>query len=269
MISLAHMINPAVVDKSSDLFTAQPITVETMRIAREFSRNQVEVDLYAAQFENEPRLPLPGDFKKLPDLQRSISDIRAFRQTRRLPLMSDLLGSLYEASQAEFLIYTNADIALQPHFYLLASRLCRRGYDAFIINRRTIPGHYRQLEHLPLMYAELGEPHPGWDCFVFRRSLYPRFRLGTACIGSGWIGRVMITNMAALAKKFAIFTGLHATFHIGNQRTWRLPQWDDYLEHNKNECRIILEEFDRKYGPFDRGKFPGRFFSQIAGAEEN
>jgi hypothetical protein len=260
MLAMAHIINPAVVDPANDLFRAQPITFETMRIAREFSKNQAAVGLYALQFQDEPRLPLPREFCKLPDLKRSVADIRTFKQARKLPLMQDILDSLYEASNADYLVYTNADIALQPFFYLLASRIARQGYDAFIINRRTIPGKYARLDEIPLMYAEPGEPHQGWDCFVFHRSLYPRFRLGTACIGSGWIGRVMITNMAALAIKFEIFTGMHASFHIGNEKAWRAPQWNDYLEHNKNECRIILEEFDRIYGPFDRSKLPGRFF---------
>jgi hypothetical protein len=266
MLSLAHVINPAVVGPASDLFSAQPITCETMRIARDFSRGQAEVGLYAVQFINEPRLALPREFEALPDLRRSIADIRPFKQRRKLPLMKDILDALHAASQAEYLIYTNADIALQPFFYRLAARLAGQGYDAFIINRRTIPGKYARPDEIPLMYAEPGEPHQGWDCFVFRRSLYPRFRLGTACVGSGWIGRVMITNLAALAKKFEIFTELHATFHIGNQKTWQTPQWNDYLEHNKNECRIVLEEFDRKYGPFDRSKLPGRFFTKIVGS---
>jgi hypothetical protein len=263
MLSLSHVINPAAVDRSSDLFTAQPITFETMRIAREFSQNQVAVNLYAVQFQNEPRIPLPEGFLKLPDLQRSVADMKAFKQKRKLPLIKDILDSLFETANADYLIYSNADIALQPYFYLLAARLAGQGYDAFVINRRTIPGHYAQVAEIPLMYAESGEKHQGWDCFIIQRSLYPRFRVGTACIGSGWIGRVMITNMAALAKKFAVFGGMHATFHIGNRQAWKAVQFDDYREHNKSECRAILEEFDREFGPFDRSKLPGRFFAQL------
>jgi hypothetical protein len=263
MLSLAHIINPAAVDKTSDLFTAQPITFETMRLAREFSKNQVAVNLYAVQFQNEPGITLPEEFIRLPDLQRSVADLKAFKQKRNLPLIKDILDFLYETANADYMIYTNADIALQPYFYLLAARLAGQGYDAFVINRRTIPGHYAAVAEIPLMYAELGETHQGWDCFVIHRSLYHRFRLGTACIGSGWIGRVMITNMASLAKKFAIFGELHATFHIGNRQAWKDPQFDDYRGHNKSECRAILEEFDREYGPFDRSQLPGRFFSQF------
>jgi hypothetical protein len=36
MIWIAHIINPVDVGVSSDLFIAQPITFETMRVAREF-----------------------------------------------------------------------------------------------------------------------------------------------------------------------------------------------------------------------------------------
>lgn len=155
------------------------------------------------------------------------------------------------------------DIALQPYFYQAVAAIIAKGYDAFIINRRTIPGGYKIVDEIPLMYAELGEKHPGWDCFIFHRALYHRFKLGTACIGSGWIGRVLITNMSCFASKFIIFEDLHLTFHIGNEKSWQVSQYDDYLEHNKNECRKVLTEFDQQYGPFDRQELPGRFFSRL------
>ena len=36
---------------------------------------------------------------------------------RKLPLLADIIERLYENSDAEWLIYTNVDIAVQPHFY--------------------------------------------------------------------------------------------------------------------------------------------------------
>ena len=263
MLSIAHIINPVMVDNTSDLFIAQPITFETMHMAKEFSKNQVNVNLYAIQDRHESPIPLPGVFLKTPGLKRSIIDIKNFKQKRKLPLIKDILDTLYKSSKAEYMIYTNIDIALQPYFYRAVSHIIRQGYDAFIINRRTIPGKYKTVEEIPLMCAEIGEKHQGWDCFVFHRSLYPRFRLGNACIGTGWIGRVMITNMACLARQFRIFEDLHLTFHIGNDKVWQDPQWEDYLAHNKNECRRVLLDFDRKYGPFDRSQLPGRFFLQL------
>jgi hypothetical protein len=259
MISIAHMINPVIADRSSDLFIAQPITFETMRAAKEFSKNQVNVNLYAIQYNNENHIPLPEEFLKTPDLNRSITDIKTFKQKRKLPLIKDILDALYETSSADYMIYTNVDIALQPYFYLTIFCIIQQGYDAFIINRRTIPEKYKIVEEIPLMYAEVGERHKGWDCFIFHRPLYPRFQLGNTIIGAGWFGRVMITNMACFTNRFKVFDDVHLTFHIGNEKSWQSRQFEDYLQHNKNECRNILTDFDKKYGPFNRNALPGRF----------
>ena len=260
MKTIGHIIHPVIVDESSDLVTAQPITFESMNRAAGYSDGSVDVSLYAVQYHDEARITLPGRFIRTPDLRRSVADIKTFRKRRKLAVIGDILDALHEASRADYLIYTNVDIALQPYFYQVVSRIIDRGYDAFIINRRTIPDTYRHPGELPLMYGEVGASHKGWDCFVFKRSFYPRFRLGAACIGTGWIGRVMITNMAVFARQFKIFTDLHLTFHIGNDKAWKSGTYNDYLQHNRNECRKILEKFESELGPFDRAKIPGRFF---------
>ena len=261
---IAHIVHPVVVAPDSDLRVAQPVTFATMNRAREFARGVVEVELFAVQYHDEERLELPGSFRRTSDLKRSVLDVGRFRKKRKLALIKDILDALYASSDAEFMIYSNVDIALQPYFYATAAAIIARGHDAFIINRRTIGGSYRDPDEIPLMYADLGEPHRGWDCFVFDRRLYPKFMLGTACIGTDWIGRMMIANMAALARNFKVFKELHATFHIGNDRVWRAGEFTDYGEHNKNECRKVLEGFEAEYGPFDRKSFPGKFLGKFA-----
>jgi hypothetical protein len=264
-MKIGHIIHPGIVPPTSDLVIAQPITFETMSTAREFAGNRVDVDveLYAVQYFDEERIPLPESFTRTPDLTRCVGDVGAFRIERKLALIKDILDILYESCSADYLIYTNLDIALQPYFYQVTADIIRQGYDAFIINRRTIPGHYTSIEEIPLMLAEIGEKHPGWDCFIFERNLYPKFKLGNACIGTDWIGRMMVTNMAALARRFKVFPDLQATFHIGDERVWNSDDFSDYTEHNKNECRKTLEEFDKKYGPFDRKRLPGRFLTKF------
>lgn len=264
-IKIAHIIHPGIVAPTSDLVIAQPITFETMHTAQEFARNRVDVDvqLYAVQYADEERIPLPGSFIRTRDLTRSVMDVATFHTRRKFALIKDILDILYESSGADYLIYTNVDIALQPYFYQVAADFIRQGYDAFIINRRTIPGHYKAIEEIPLMYAEIGEKHPGWDCFIFKRELYPRFMLGNACIGADWIGRVMLTNIATLATRFKVFTDLQMTFHIGDGRAWQSDEFSDYAEHNKEECRKTLVEFDDNYGPFDRNGLPGRFLTKF------
>ena len=111
------------------------------------------------------------------------------------------------------------------------------------------------------MYVKVGETHPGWDCFIFKRDLYQRYMVGQACVGTEWIGLMMIANMAALAKRFKAFKDLQMTFHIGDEPAWKTNELSDYAAHNKEECRKTLLEFDEKYGSFDRKGLPERFLS--------
>jgi hypothetical protein len=260
-MKIAHIINPVKVNQSSDLSVAQPVSFESMEVARQFCSPKTNVELFAVQYP-EDHLIIPEYFKQTRDLTRSVLDIRGFKIPRKLPLVKDILDLLYDSTTDEYkyLIYTNVDIGLQPYFYETIATIAVQGYDAFIVNRRTIPDLYRHPAELPLIWGEMGESHKGWDCFVFKRNLYPRFRLGTTCIGTGWFGRVMITNMASLAQRFKIFTDLHLTFHIGNEKLWKSEKYSDYLHHNLDECRKILEAFERELGPFDRAEIPGRFF---------
>ena len=261
MISIAHLINPVNVPSDSDLGRAQPVTFATMKAARDHAQH-CRVEQFSAQYA-EDREGIPAFITPTPDLERSVLDTASFRVARKLPLMADLLQRLGNASDAEYLIYSNVDIALQPTFYTAVAGLAAKGFDAFAINRRTISDRYHDPADLPLMWPQVGKPHPGWDCFVFHRSLMDGFRTGNACIGAGWIGRVMLTNLACLSRRFQVFTDLHLTFHLGNQRQWRQEIFRDYLLHNARECAAVLLEFDRLSGPLDRDTIPGRFFIQL------
>ncbi len=65
-------------------------------------------------------------------------DCGRFAVPRKLPLIKDILGRLYDASDAEYFIYTNVNIGLMPNFYVAVNAIIESGYDAFVINRRTI-----------------------------------------------------------------------------------------------------------------------------------
>ena len=262
MRTIAHIINPVIVNQSSDLFVAQPITFETMRIAQQFARGHVDVALYSAQYP-EDRPIIPEWFQMTPDLDRSIFDIGCFYEKRKLPLIKNILDRLYEASDAEYFIYTNVDIALMPNFYITVNKLIEAGYDAFIINRRTIPKRYQSIEEIPVMYSEVGESHPGHDCFVFKREVYPRYRIGTVCVGINWVGRVLIYNLACNAKNFKEFKRKHMTFHIGNDKTWKKNEYADYVIHNKREAVKVLSEIETQDGTIDKKKVLSSYFTDI------
>jgi len=43
--------------------------------------------------------------------------VGTFRARRKLALIKDIMDILYESGGADYMIYTNADIPLQPYFY--------------------------------------------------------------------------------------------------------------------------------------------------------
>lgn len=250
--NIAHIINPVITDQFSDLFIAQPITFESMRAARDFAKSIVDVSLFTAQFENDQNI-IPDYFIRTPDLNRSILDVGTFDVKRKLPLIRDILDRLYNASDAEYFIYTNVDIILMPYFYTSVNAITELGIDSFIINRRTLSSQYKSVHELPLMYANIGLSHGGYDCFVFRREYTPQFLLGKVCIGVPWIGVAMAANLACFSNKYNEFADVHMTFHIGNDRIWQNKAVHDYVVHNQNEAEIILNNLAPK---FDVCKLP-------------
>lgn len=262
MRKIAHIVNPILVNQSSDLFYAQPITFETMRRAKQEAKGHVEVELLAALYPEDISV-VPNDFIVTPELSQSVLDFGVFENKRKLPILKDILDRLYEASDAEYLIYSNVDIALMPHFYIAVDKLIDEGYDAFVINRRTISDEYKSIDEIPLMYFEPGEPHPGHDCFIFRREDYPLYRLANLCLGINWVGRALILNLACHAKNFKEFKDKHLTFHIGNEQIWKSDQNSDYVTYNKSEILIILSELEKEYGPFDEKGALYEYFNDI------
>ena len=192
MKTFIHLVNPLVVtDPSSDLLAAQPVTFAAMADARAFADAaqppHAEVYLCAAGFP-EDHAAFPPGFHPLPDLTRSVLDAARFETPRRLPMLADLIARALDAAdrlRADWIIYTNVDIAPMPDFYAAIAALIDGGHDAFTINRRTIPRDWPNgVSDLPLMRAQVGTPHPGRDCFVFGREAARGFDLGTACIGA-------------------------------------------------------------------------------------
>jgi len=238
MTKIAHIINPVITDSSSDLFKAQTITFKTIKAAYEFAKGKVEVCLYAAFYPEDKNI-VPDFCQPTPLLEHSVLDINVFKNERKLPLIKDILDRLYAESHAEYFLYTNVDIALQPHFYTAINKIINNGYDAFTVNRRTISKDLEE-KQLSEMYKEKGESHPGHDCFVFKRSLYPKLDFSTVCIGADWIGRTVLTNLVCHSVKFKIFENEYLTFHLGDDRVWKNPVYNDYSKHNQKELHKIL-----------------------------
>ncbi len=259
-MKIAHIVNPVKVPKERDLYFAQPVTFETMRLARE-TASSFDIEQYAAFFPEDERI-IPDFIRKSPLLERSILDLGRFPKKKKLPFIKDILDRLYYISGADYLIYSNVDIALAPEFYLRVSALIQQGYDGFVINRRTITKRFTRVEEIPFMLQNLpkGRVHPGFDCFVFRRDAYPRFRLGNGCVGANWIGRILLTNLLAFSSRFKSFKDKDWTFHIGDDRIWMKNGYNPYNAHNERELVHILETLREHAAPSSRNELEDMYY---------
>jgi hypothetical protein len=53
----------------------------------------------------------------------------------------------------------------------------------------------------------------------------------------------MLANLICHSRKFKTFENEHLTFHLGDDRSWNVPVYNDYSEHNKKELLKILLEY--------------------------
>jgi hypothetical protein len=211
----------------------------------------IQVELFTTQYPEDHDI-IPGYFRQLPDLERSVLDIRSFNRPRKLPLIADIIARLYTYSDTPYLIYTNVDIGLFPDFYLRVAEWIEQGHDALLINRRRIPSIYTSPDDLPAIYADRGLPHPGFDCFIFHRDLFPKFRLDTICVGIPFIGVTLAHHLFAFAQNPRLIDEEYLSFHIGLEV---MPPHDpEYYWHNRNAFRRIRDE--HLWPHFDIRRFP-------------
>lgn len=251
MVSIAHIVNPVDAPPSSDLHVAQPITLASLTAAKEFAAQKVPVDLVTCQFE-EDRHTIPTDgFIISPDLTRSILDYVSSQiviDGRKLPLLTDLFHRGTQFSDADYFVYSNIDIAVLPNFYTSVSKMIEEGSEALVINRRTIPDTSYSVTDLPVLYAQIGLPHPGKDCFVFHRSLIERLDLGNVALGAEYVGSVLHWNLALLAGKCDWHKELHLTFHLGNDQRWKSSSSRVYNEFNRREATAVVARLSASHG---------------------
>lgn len=243
-IKIAHLINPVNMPDDRDLSWQQPITYESMKRAKEFAKNEVDVEQVACFYPEDEDM-VPPNFIKADPLEMSALDIQDFKIPRKLPLFKEMLQRLYETSDADYFIQTNADIGLYPHFYSLVKVLIEDGNDSFCINKRILPEQLKDYP-IPLMWSHAGGNHAGHDCFVFRRELYPALKLGNIVMGTPWSETTLITNLVAYAKDFKVLKNAIATFHLGDRRVWIGHELNDYRILNTNEFARILKMLSKK-----------------------
>ena len=237
MNRILHIVNPVNSPSGSELSLVQPITYETIRAAKSFAAVDIRVEICAVCF-NEDLAIVPDFCEYTGIVHRSVRDVEGFASKKKLPFINDILSIGASMSDAEWLIYTNADICVMPHFYLLVNEVIKQGHDATLITRRRISKEYKSVTQIPLMYSEIGGYHPGYDCFIFHRSLLDKFVLGNICIGVPFIEVSLLHNFIAYASSLRHIDDLHLTFHIGMEV---MPPVDGELyQHNRREYEMKI-----------------------------
>jgi hypothetical protein len=230
-IGLTHIINPVGVAPQHPLFEVQKITFESIKNAARYSE-KATVQLLTAQHA-EDRNCIPEGFFKTADLTQSVQDVGQFSKPTKYPLIADILQKALENSSHDYIVFSNMDIGLMPHFYdFVAGEIKAHGYDAMLITRRRIGLQYKNVAQLPAMYADLGKPHPGYDMFVMHRSVVAQLVLDKICVGVPFLEVSLLHNLVAFAQNLKLYDTAHLTFHIGMEVM--PPVNPSFYWHNRN-----------------------------------
>jgi hypothetical protein len=148
------------------------------------------------------------------------------------PFLQDILQLIPNTNDYDYLIFTNSDISVITYFYsLVATTIATQKRDAFTVNRVTIPKEYNNETlhsgHLSLietqLLKEVGEPHPGVDCFIMHKEIIQSIQLGHMFLGHPpWARMLMNILMTHMAFRYRTFESSYGwTYHLGNDKDWK------------------------------------------------
>ena len=243
-IKFAHLINSFKCneDNPSYLYYAQPITFRSMTVARNRAiMNNIDVKLYSIHYPEDDKI-VPKNFIKLPFLKRSTRTLfPRISKNKKLPIIQDMFNSILEHSDADYIIFTNSDISVQPHFYKEINNIIKnQNLNSFSINRRdNLPKFKNNKQRLKpkdlnFIYKLKGKNHNGHDCFIIKREILKKINMGLMFIGYQPWGTTLMNKLKNINNKHIIFRNLFLTFHLGSDRSWinkkKSPLWIKNIE---------------------------------------
>ena len=259
-VRIAHVVNIFNCPEGSEAHRIQAITLESMQRAKNEAGPGVEVQLLSAHFPSD-RDAVPDFVRCTPDLERSVQADVECSDKRKLPYIHDILSRAYDATDADFLVYTNMDIALYPGFYRFIANEIRSGIDALAINRAQIPRIYKGRDLLTdatfddILRIPQRRPHHGIDCVMFRREHFPQWPRTRICIGYPPIGQYLLENAESRATRFAWFQDVVQTCHVGidgkDNSPWKNHIGNEIWMFNHAEfdaCRLHQKNAWQRHG---------------------
>ena len=240
MYNITHIINTIHPEENAELYRYQSLTLESMRLAQKFCDQNIS--LSAVQYAKIDD-GLPEEFDLLPPLERSVKNLVP-DASKNLPLIQDVLSHAKENVQCDFLVYTNLDIILTPHFYESVAYYLNKGHDALVINRQRVSIAFDRVDDLPAIFADKGMIHPGFDCFVFSPDLLQSIDMDTICLGIPFIGVGLAHWVFSLSENPLFLPDANLTRHIGLEV---MPPVDPVLhKHNRQAFNRIKKNIPWK-----------------------
>ncbi len=170
--------------------------------------------------------------------------------------MRELLDRIPAVATSEHVIYSNIDIALMPYFYNAVAIHLRNGCDSMVINRRTIFPDASELKYLDVMYSSIGNRHPGYDCFVFRKDRVEKFNVGNLCLGLPGFDWAMALNLWYRGGTNLGLYDHHLTFHIGDDRKWTSEAMSEWQRLNYEQILEPLASLRSEFGDLEHFAWP-------------
>jgi hypothetical protein len=240
---LVHVVNPFSQPANESHTRTQHSTLVTMEQAATLEGAGVRQISVSTR---EDRGIAPNSFVRANDLDRTVLDVGSFAKPRPLPLLFDILDRAGTYAQPDdYLIYTNIDICLMPQFYRAIRDLISLGFDAIMVNRRTVSDVADYHVNHALAASEVGLNHPGFDCLIFRRALYSLFVRCNVCIGAPAVARALLYNMITHSRRTLMLKNVHLTYHLGNDQIWLEKSFADYHQFNIREVIGVMQQLAR------------------------
>jgi hypothetical protein len=224
-MKIAHIINPVKVNKDnkSYLYYAQPITFESMKIAKKVAEKKnkdLKIELFAIYYPEDQSI-VPEYFKTLPYLKKAICNDFPHITKRKLPYLQEIFDNVKKNVVADYYIYSNSDITLHSNFYTIVKKKlnCYKS-EALIINRRdNIPKFINNIrfnkDHLSIITHIDGNKHPGRDCFVMSKKVFFQIDMKHMFIAAPPWGLILMKYLNKIAKNFKLLRNEYITYHIG------------------------------------------------------
>lgn len=230
-VKLIHVLNAYAIKGDNNDGPASPFdqlsTIKSIERARRLRPPDLKVDFVCAVFESDRQALSDLPCRKVILRRSTRSEYEFIQPSKELPFLQDIINAAIADEDRDadfFLMLTNSDIGLTKYFYKhLRPKLESR--EALSINRLTIPmtNVTTKITNAAAFLAqvdsnlELGEKHPGYDCFIIHSSVLKAINLGEMFAGYPPWGSVFHQVLKVMALNYTNFeSNVQGTFHLGD-----------------------------------------------------